>query len=712
VLAIAPRVSSDLKPTALPESAKPRRHARGDVEGLRATAIGLVLLYHAGVPFVPGGYVGVDVFLVISGFLITSQLVSELDATGRISLSGFYARRAKRLLPAAGVVLAATVVLVRLFLPKLRWSEIGADIVSSSLYFVNWRLAQRSVDYLAEDLAASPVQHFWSLAVEEQYYLVWPLLICVAAYVARVAQQKVRSVLWASCIAAAGFSFVWSLEKTARAPEQAFFVTTTRVWELAIGAAIALGASAFPRLPRRYAIVLGWAGLTAIICSALMFTGRTAWPGYAAALPTLGTAAVLVAGFVPTRGGPGAALGLAPLRWLGGLSYSLYLWHWPLLVVLTARAGELSALARLAIIGASVVLAWITSRAIENPLRYSTAISHSPKLALTLGASFTLVGLLAGFSLSHGLPDTEARSDAAVRRSALGAAALPAQPRDAAMGAPVDRVSWMTPEPRQATADVPDVYRRGCQQNTERSAVLSCEYGERRSQTRLALVGDSKIAQWLPALQRLAHQNDWHITAYTKSACSFSAARTELKGQPYTSCEEWNHAVLDRLLAEPPHFVLTSQGSAVALDETGQPSVEAMALGLRTSWSVLTGKGSRVIVIADNPHPGLNVYECVELHRDQLSACTYPRARYAESAAPTQHLAVRGQAGVAIVDLFDAICPGEQCVPVIGNVLVYRQGSHLTATYVETLAPRLARALSSVGLPAQLIELDPPEPSP
>lgn len=325
---------------------EPRREStpsrfRADVAGLRAVAVGLVLLYHAGWSFLPGGFVGVDVFFVISGFLITGQIVNEIERTGRLSLIGFYARRAKRILPAATVVLAATAAAVWLFVPRSDWQVIGGDIAAAAVYVVNWRFADRAVDYLAADNAVtSPVQHFWSLAVEEQFYLLWPLLIVLAILAARTLRRSnVRPVLWVGLAVLAVPSFVWSILETANSPARAFFVSTTRLWELAVGAGIALIAVRAARMPRAAALVLGWLGLAAIVAAALLVTAKTAWPGYAAALPTLGAAAVIAAGAAAGSRGPVLLLGTSPFRWVGDLSYSLYLWHWPMLVVAEAYWG-------------------------------------------------------------------------------------------------------------------------------------------------------------------------------------------------------------------------------------------------------------------------------------------------------------------------------------------------------------------------------------
>ncbi len=670
---------------------------RPDIEGLRAVAIVLVLLFHAALRLAPGGFVGVDVFFVLSGFLITTQLVSELRQRGTISLARFYGRRAKRLLPAAGLVLVATAVLVRVFLPPTRWEEAGGDIVASAVYLVNWRFALRSVDYLTESAAPSPIQHFWSLAVEEQYYLIWPVLILLAALVARRMGRRVPAVLWVGLAVVVLPSFMWSVSETAGNSVSAFFVTTTRMWELGIGAAVALGANWWARLPKPWAIGVGWTGLAAVATSGMGFSTGTPWPGYAAAVPTAGTAAVVVAGFVATRGGPASVLGLWPMRWLGGLSYPLYLWHWPLLVVATAHWGTLSVPRGLVIAGLTVVPAWLTSRWLENPLRHATSISRSPRLALSMGANFTLVGVVAGLALVLVVPTAGAEPT----RHALGAAVLGAEPRNNPAGAPADDVGWMTPLPTRATADVPSLYRRGCQQSMDRSAVITCEYGQPQSPTTVAIVGDSKIAQWLPALELIAEQSGWRLVTYLKSSCGFTMATLPYHGKPFVSCTEWRDAVLARLTADPPEYVVTSQLSRLALEPRGAVSENEMVKGLRAIWARLTATGTTIVVVADNPPPPFEVYECAAKYPKKLSMCAFSRNSYAISAGPVQHRAVEGQRGVRIVDLNDAVCPTDLCAPVIGNVLIYRQDSHITATYVLTLTPRLTEALSRAGMKAR-----------
>ncbi|GAA1844823.1 acyltransferase family protein [Asanoa iriomotensis] len=672
---------------------------RADVAGLRAVAVGLVLIYHAGVGFLPGGFVGVDVFFVISGFLITRQLVDEIGRTGRVSLTGFYARRAKRILPAATIVLIATAVATWLFVTRERWHDIGGDLFASAVYVVNWRFADRAVDYLAIDVDPSPVQHFWSLAVEEQFYLVWPLLIIATIFIARrLRRSDPRPVLWIGLLAIAVPSFAWSIIQTASSPERAFFVSTTRMWELAVGAAVALVAARLGRIPRAAAIVLGWLGLSAIVVAALFITASSAWPGYLAAVPVLGSAAVIAAGVSAGARGPVAILGTRPFQWVGDLSYSLYLWHWPMIVIAGARFGDLSVKQGLVVAAASVVPAWITFKIIENPLRYARAISKSPRLALSLGGNFTLVGVCAGLALI--MLAAASTPPGVVVRYAPGAAVLLGQTGRG--GLVPDQFDFITPNPIKAGDDLPDTTADKCFQQMVKPDLLYCTYGKPDGKTTVALVGDSKADQWLPSFQLLAEQNDWKIVVAFKGACALSTAPAltgDDPSKPYQDCTDWNKALLARLLADKPAYVFTSQVSGKSQDANGGATVDAMVDGMHDAWQQLEDNGSKVLVIANNPGPSTNAMTCVDKYRTNLAKCAFdPARRNLDAGFKTQQIAVAGHKSVKMIDLFDTICPTDKCPAVIGNVMIYRRGSHITATYMKTMTPQLAQAMNEAGV--------------
>lgn len=402
----------------------PRQAAfRPEIEGMRALAIGLVLVFHAGVPFLPGGFIGVDVFFVISGFLITGLLIREIESTGRISLTAFWGRRAKRLLPASILVVIFTAIGTYLVVPNTSWRSIGSDLVATAVYLVNWRFAAEAVDYNAEGAGVSPVLHFWSLAVEEQYYIVWPLLLALMAAVvlSRVSRAKARTVIGAALAVIVVPSFAWSLLYTAQNPEGAYFITTTRLWELGIGAAVAVGSQQWSRLPGWIAAVLGWLGVAAVIAAGFTLSETMAWPGHLALIPVLGTAAMLVAttGRRPGGGGVAGFLSFRPFVWVGGLSYSWYLWHWPLLVLAKAQFGELRLRHALLVTLVAGVFAWLSLHLVENPIRRAPALAKNHLLALSGGLNLSLVGVVTGIALILAVPSSTGM--AGVDVSGLGA---------------------------------------------------------------------------------------------------------------------------------------------------------------------------------------------------------------------------------------------------------------------------------------------------
>lgn len=672
---------------------------RPDVEGLRAVAVLMVLLYHIDVPGISGGFAGVDVFFVISGFLITGLLAREVERTGRISLLDFYARRAKRLFPAAALVLAITAAASWWLLPSTRWSSVGGDIVASAAYFINWRLASRSVDYLAEDVAPSPVQHFWSLAVEEQYYIAWPLLfVMLMPMLGR--SFRIRPLLLTVTTLVGLPSLAYSVIHTEASPSTAYFITFTRMWELAIGAAIALTTSHWRKLSGVKANLLGWGGMLAIIASSFLINAGTPWPGYAAALPTLGAAAVIAAGFSATGCGPIRVLGLAPMVWIGGISYSLYLWHWPLIQFAKAYfgTGDLPPIHRFIIVTISAALAWATLKLVENPIRNSKRMHEYPRYALSTGLNFTLLGISSGLVLLL-MTGNQAGISAAALTARMtgsspgiqGAAVIKIDGGSDPALLPVDHVGEFLPTPETATTDVPDAYNRGCQLGFESTQPKTCISGVVGGSKKVALLGDSKAMQWLPALQLIAHRHDWEIQINTKSSCGFHDRDQKGRdGNPYSECAEWNRLLLPRILHEQqPDIAFVSMGGGSTHENAEEID------SLKRQWKTLIDAGIRVVAIANNPHPGKNIYECVARNKEKLTVCSFPR-RAAPATASMRVAAM--EVSATFIDLNDHICAKAVCAPIVGNVLIYRQGSHITRTYAASLAPKLESELERAGL--------------
>ncbi|MGI8947374.1 MAG: acyltransferase family protein [Ornithinimicrobium sp.] len=676
----------------------PRAGLRGDIEGMRAVAVLLVLLYHARVPGISGGFAGVDVFFVISGFLITSLLLREVRQHGSISIIGFYARRARRLLPAATVVLIATGMLGYAVLPAAARGDLGRDIVASTFYVVNWALARRSVDYLAEDATPSAVQHYWSLSVEEQFYLLWPLLMIGAVLLAAKTRTGPFRMMGLVLGVITLTSLLWSVIDTSRAPDTAYFVTTTRVWELGIGAMLAFAVPRLRGLSRSAAEILALLGVAAVAACAVLVTASTPWPGSAALLPVLGTAAVVAAGCSGSTTRTGSVLGAAPLRFLGGISYSLYLWHWPMLVYLDEVRPGTGLRGRMLVMALAILLAWLTKIAVEDPIRFRSSLAGAPLgtltwagATMTASAALALTLVLSTPTLGSDLPDW-----------ALGARALTQDPASQRPEVTADPSAALTatgrvyPDPELATEDVPQLYDDGCQVQTGVAEPATCDYGDTESNRVVAVVGDSKVGQWLPALDVIGVQEGWLIRTYTKSRCSWTDATLSVEGQPYDDCSEWGKRVLADLTGpDKPMVVVTSSGSDVADGGASGSGSASLVEGYLTYWRQLQTNDVEVIALADNPGPGpgKQVYTCVGDNPQDYTVCNFPASE--GRGTPSLRAATQRLPGVRFIDLSPWLCPDQVCSAVIGNVLVYRQGSHVTAAYAETMAQVLRFELVS-----------------
>ena len=667
---------------------------RRDIEGLRAVAVGLVVLGHAGFPYLDGGFVGVDVFFVISGFLITSLLLREMETTGRISVAGFYARRATRLLPLAATVTVATLAASWLWLPPTRLGSISADAIASSLYFVNYRLAFEGTQYLNADEAPSPFQHFWSLAVEEQFYLVWPLLLLAVALLLRRRPALVRDALTAVLITITAATFTVSAVATVRDPVWSYFGLHTRGWELAVGALVAVFAAQCARLPRLVAAPLMWAGLAAIVWSGLAFSEATVFPGTAAAVPVLGTAAVIAGGTAGPVLGSGGLLGLPPFQTLGRYSYGLYLWHWPVLMIgPTALGADPSVRLNLVLVAAALGLTAVTHEAVENPVRFARFFKHRAWRGVGLGASLTAVSAAAAFGagtfavrpvtgdgppVEAGPVDTIAELTEVVRASI------------AYDGTP----SNLTPDPVTAKEDLHEIYRNGCNETTKGLDVPGCVYGTEGDGTRVALFGDSHAASWFPALEAIAVERDWELTLYTKSACP--APMVEKTSDQLAGCDEFREEVLTRIAEQRPDLVVvaTSESNTPDVPEGGDPAA-VWVDGWRQTLERLQASGAAVVLPSNPPNFPEPVPDCVAAHLSDPSICGGAAdALILNRDRERQVLQLATGMGVHVIDAEDWFCADGFCPAVIGNVLAFRDGHHFTSAYAEFIAPVLGTELA------------------
>ena len=673
------------------ESAKAaERKFRPDIEGLRAVAVIAVVLSHAALGLA-GGYTGVDVFFVISGFLITRQLLEEAEHRGRFSFAGFYARRARRIVPAATVVTVATLVGAYLWAPPLRLGAIARDGLAAALFGVNWRLAAQGTNYFGATAPPSPFQHYWSLSVEEQFYLGWPLLLAVVLFAVRTRERRTKARVLVAVLAMVIATSLWtSILVTNRSAPYGYFGTHTRVWELAVGALVAATADRLRRLPRPLAAVLAWFGLAAILISCFSYGANTVYPGAAAVLPVAGAALVIAAGCgaAPSLG-PERLLKVWPMRWTGRISYSLYLWHWPLLILMPDAVGHPLTLAeRCAAISAAVLLSALTYVLVEQPFQRRRILVTKPHRGLALGTGLIAAAVAAALvvpamlTLPTGI--AIATPDSAHIRAALAAAVTEKRLPDTVV--PLARAS--TDYPNSDGCEVDD---------SAESPKLPCNgFGDPASTTQVVLIGDSHAGMWLSAVNAIALANHWKLAFFAKSGCPIGDypdfVNPSLKRR-YTECNAWRPAVIADVVALHPALVIVgSQERSIAGTESN---------GLEESIASLKRSGAAMVFLADTPSPAAvgSVPDCLSEHSTDIERCAIPRAQAGlDSAGRQAEITGAERAGAAVIDPTPWFCTAASCPAVVQDVIVYEDSSHISATYALLRAPELRRALPPVTL--------------
>jgi peptidoglycan/LPS O-acetylase OafA/YrhL len=717
--------ADSVRPTEGLEGRRPeQKKFRPDIEGLRAIAVAAVVLFHAAVPGIGGGYVGVDVFFVISGFLITGLLLREVSTTGTVRLRGFYGARARRLLPASAAVGVITMIASAILLPPLQGRPAISDGIASALYVSNYQFVLRGVDYFASHVPPSPFLHYWSLGVEEQFYLVWAPMILGTAWFIRLVRRARRRpknpspspqrpylVLLALV---AVVSFALSFIATYVAPAAAFYSLPTRAWQLAIGGLVALTAIQWQRLSPRTAAITGWGGLALILLACTCFSPTTLYPGTAALLPTLGTALVIGAGCATPAQGCGRLLGLPPMRAIGRISYSWYLWHWPVLILAPLALGHpLGLPARVAAALLSAGLAWLTLRYLENPLRFAPKVRNSPRRSLALGGAATAIAVCVGLALlkvmaipvGHGVPATPLNFTAAPVPAGSGVDAYDTAVRQAfaqaqaavAGSADLKTVpSNLAPPLVAAGAEKDALLFNGCLRTPFQAGQPECSMGDTASTTTVALVGDSHAAMWTPAFQQIATQRHWRLEMLAKGACP-------LLDLPITNplhrlveqlehCEQWRAEIVARLRAEHPQLVVLSLWRGYGTDEslTGYRAYgPAWIDSLSRLVQELRGTGSEVLVLGPIPDPHFVVPICLSGYLDDVAACTPARSTAVNESGIAAETAATKAGGGQYADTTDLLCTADRCPVIVGDTLVYLDENHLTLEYSRLLAPAI-----------------------
>lgn len=654
---------------------------RGDIEGLRALAALLVAIFHIWMNKVSGG---VDVFFVVSGYLITLSLLRQCERQGRVRPLIFWAGLARRLLPAALLVIAAVLLGTWLLLPRSLWMSAMKESLAAMFYMENWLLALNSVDYLARDNLPSPVQHYWALSAQGQFYALWPFVIMLALYLSSRLAMSRRQGLLLTFIGVFIISLGFSIFHTAANQTFAYFNTFARVWQFALGGLVAI--TPWAALNGGLRRLLGWLGLAAIVSCGFVLDVSLSFPGYAALWPSLGAALVLGAGAGVLTASARSLLSIRPLVWLGGISYAFYLWHWPVMIFLRAHFGEPATTwyGGVAIMLLSLMLAWLTTRLVETPLRThlgrrSTGFAYAT--ALVAVAPLVVAILLwrndvKALTEEYRVPETV---DAALYPGA----------RVLVDGGPAGSIAnaAIIPEPFMASRDVPRPYREGCHQNLYGTEATPCRYGHADGELTIAVAGSSHATHWVPALDVIAQQRNWRLVSYTKNGCRFTAVAEESPENRRNSCALWNDNVLAAIADLQPDFVFTTATVAMTID---QP--EHVPEGYVQQWQKLQMLGLKVLAVRDTPFMGFHVPTCVDMNGANSALCSRPR-----SAALTETLVLKqlNAAGGAarFIDMSDYFCTRDTCPAVVGNILIYKDKSHISTVYMKSLSGYLAQEI-------------------
>lgn len=670
---------------------KRARVIRGDIQGLRAIAVASVVLYHAGVPFLNGGYVGVDIFFVISGFLITSHLWDRLRLTGKIGFADFYAKRARRILPASFVVVIATVIGSVIFIPPQQFPGMFMAAAATLLYVPNMLFAAQGSDYLA-DTAPSPFQQYWSLGVEEQFYLLWPLVLLLAYLVTKRDPKKLVFVIAALVV----ISFVACVTLTEWRQPLAFYTLPARAWELGVGALAALVIHRL-RLGPVVSALMGWVGIAGLLVSLFLFSETTVFPGYAAALPVVATALVILAGSRDPNAGAGRILGNRPMQFIGLISYSIYLVHWPLLTIprlATLSDDGLPLWAGLSLAAASVPIGWLLFRFVEQPLRAPAFLTTRRPRRTLLGVLLVTVVLTAtvggAFAVNVSQPLSSDRT------------AVPAEPSLNPSGTAFVP-SNAQPALRDALEDNASVYGTECHLTEIQTHFEPCVFGNAASDFTVVIFGDSHAAQWFPALEQIAEDRDIRFESYSKSRCPSATIDKNYQNVPYVACDQWRDAVIDHILSTGADMVILANFTADAgektqfIDQT-RPTEEVWADGISRTLERLSGVPD-VVVMEDTPHQEKSPLDCLSLNLDSALSCATPTDQAINEAIVDAERAATRDGGGRYVSFNDYFCDSAVCPVLLGNIIVYRDKHHITKTFSLAMQGPLESALFPVGGP-------------
>ncbi len=631
---------------------------------MRAVAILLVVCAHYAVPGMAGGFIGVDMFFVISGYLITGLLTHEARTTGRVSLVSFYAKRLRRLLPALGAMLLVSAWVAQYTLPPATNLDNLRAGLAALAWLSNAYFAFADVNYFGAEIGGNLFLHTWSLGVEEQFYLLWPLIILGALRLGRRAHGPDNACWWSFVLVFAA-SLALCAALVPHYPLLAYYLMPTRAWQFAAGAMTCLLVARVPSR-RGGAPILGWVGTILNAAGAFFITPDTRYPNALALLPTLGMCALLWAGAGRQHAADGNAparfLSLAPMQALGQLSYSWYLWHWPVLI-LWERFAPVKGNVHNTVLAmvASLGLAWLTHHVVEKPVRYGRLPRWPRRTQAALASCFLMA--VAGALLYWQL---ETETELASRRN--------------------ERFY-------QAMGDMPKLYRNGCDDWFRSDALKPCVFGNPHGSKTAVLMGDSIGAQWLPALEAMLEPTQWKIVVLTKSSCPMVDAPFFYVriGREYTECTRWRDAAVAWLATQKVDRLFIGGTASSAFTH------EQWTVGTRRLLMRLTPHASETYVIEANPTLGIHGPACLAqqgIDADTSQCKGTADNRHYAFVADLLHHVVRSIPGVHWIETRGLVCPANECVAMRDDVVVFRDSQHLTATFVSSAGPYFRKQLT------------------
>ncbi|MFI6405311.1 acyltransferase family protein [Streptomyces sp. NPDC050548] len=657
------------------------RKYRPDIQGLRAVAIMMVVSMHCGILDIHGG---VDVSFVLSGFLIGGQLFAELDRTGKVSLTKFWARRFRRLTPPMALVIVATAILAWLYGSPLRFRTYMEDGLSASLSFLNWRLVENGTDYFANDGSQTPYQHFWSLGIEEQFYLAAPIVLFVMVWISRkIFRNRALVALFLMAVIAGSFYLGWS--KTSENQPLAYFSTQTRIWEITCGVLLALAASFVSRMNRGVAAVISWLGLGTVLVTAMLISSTTPLPGYAVSGPVVGAVMVIAGGCANPRFGVERLLDNPVLDFVGNVSYGWYLTHWPLLVLwpsITDR--DFTFEERMRVVVLSFLMAVLLHYAVERKFKKNTSLLDRPWKGVFTGG-FTTAGTAGAMVLATLIPLNLATSSAS-STVAAGYTDTSSVEKSAA-------VKELSATAQGALEKAPkDLATRGCIDNFDVKKFVmrdQCVAGDPKGAKTLVLMGDSHAWQWNDLYDVIGKELGVRVVTMAKGGCSPQTYRitNPQLAREYTECDSWRQSAFAELKKIHPDVVVIAD----------RARGEANRAGAETSFKVLKETGAELVYMTDTPEPGQNVPDCLATHIDSITLCNrkqWQALEYTQIRAMEQEVAKKY--GADIIDTTSAFCAADVCPAVIGDRIVYFDNSHITSSYSKTLKPFLEPALKEI----------------